>query len=209
MTIVCKPESVAGPVSQMSLSHPAVKAFLLSFLGAQICYFLCCHAVFDDQVLCFSHHDALAVICVVHDFSKAVVPLRLCDQLPCVLTHVNYSNLNLTTRDSVWSLLGVRIPSSIMVSGCLCSLFGFQVRAFFSFVAAVHVLSCQPTLWLSQISSEHSDPVLPVFIGSLAPSPVSRLDFCSELSASWPSGFLCSSVLGVLWLRWHTEAVSW
>ena len=77
MSIVFNPESVVGPVSQMSLSHPGVEAFLLSFLGAQICYFLCCHAVFDDQVLCFSHQDALAVICVEYDFSKAVVPLRL------------------------------------------------------------------------------------------------------------------------------------
>ena len=99
MSIVFNPESVLGPVSQMSLSHPAVETSLLSYLGTQIC-FLCCHAVFDDQVLCFSHHDALAVICVEYDFSKAVVPLRLSDQLPCVLFHVNYSNLNLATRDS-------------------------------------------------------------------------------------------------------------
>ena len=77
MSIVFDPESVVGPVSQMSLSHPAIEAFLLSYLGAQICYFLCCHAVFDDQVLCFSHHDVLAVICVEYDFSKAVVPLLL------------------------------------------------------------------------------------------------------------------------------------
>ena len=119
----------------MSPSHPAVKAFLLSFLGAQVCYFFCCHAVFDDQVLCFSHHDALAVICVEYEFSKAVVPLRLCDQLPCVLFHVNNSNLNLVTRDSVWSLGVLRFSFEHKVLGCLCSLFGFRIRVYLSFVA--------------------------------------------------------------------------
>ena len=66
------------PVSQVSLSHPAVEAFLLSFLGAQVCYFLCCHAVFDDQVLGFSHHDALAVICVEYDFFFKLLFLSDC-----------------------------------------------------------------------------------------------------------------------------------
>ena len=146
MSIVFNPESVVGPVSQMLLSHPVVEAFLLSYLGAQICNFLCCHAVFSDQVLCFSHHDALAVICVENDFSKTVAPLRLSDQVPCVLFLVNYSILNLATSDSVWSLGVLRFSFEHKVLGCLCSLFGFLVRAFGQFRRCVHVLSCQPTL---------------------------------------------------------------
>ena len=125
MSIVCKPESVVWPVSRMSISQPDVKVFPLSFLGTQIYYFLCCHAVFDDQVFCFSHHGALAVICVEYDFSKAVVPLRLSDQLPCVFLYVNYSNLNLATQDSVRSLGVLWFSFEHKDLECLCSLFDF------------------------------------------------------------------------------------